>query len=127
MNLALAVWQGRISPVFDVSRSLCVVRLNAAGAVESREEIALGAVAPPQRAALLAGLRIEVLICGAVSAPLAEMLMAAGIRTIPFVAGEAEAVLAAFRRGELPSPRYMQPGCRCGKRRCRRGRNCGRA
>jgi predicted Fe-Mo cluster-binding NifX family protein len=123
MNVAMAVWQERISPVFDVSRSLRVVRISPEGKEESREEIGIDLAYPSQRVTLLMDLQTEVLICGAVSAPLAEMIVAAGIQLIPFVAGEAEEVLGVFLRGELPSPAYTQPGC-CGRRRrCRGGRN----
>lgn len=124
MKIALAVWQERISPVFDASRSLRVVQLTAEGKEERREEISLDVAYPSQRVTILMNQRIEVLICGAVSAPLTEMIAAAKIKVISFVAGEAEAVLAAFLCGELPSEAYTQPGC-CGRRRrCRGGRNC---
>lgn len=123
MNVGLAVWQERISPVFDVSRALRVVRVGDDGAEASREDAILDAEHPVKRVTTLMDRNVNVLICGAVSAPLAEMIQAAGIRLIPFVAGETEAVLAAFLRGELPSPAYTQPGC-CGRRRrCRGGRN----
>jgi len=111
MKIALAVWQERISPVFDVSRSLLLVQLSQNDKEERREMISLDAAAPAQRVVRLTALEIETLICGAVSVPLAEMILASGIRLIPFVAGESREVLAAFLHGKLPSPTYTQPGC----------------
>jgi len=65
MKIALAVWQERISPVFDASRSLRVVQLTAEGKEERREEISLDVAYPSQRVTILMNQRIEVLICGA--------------------------------------------------------------
>jgi hypothetical protein len=50
-----------------------------------------------------------------VSQALAEMVVARGIRLIPFVAGETGEVAAAFAAGSLPSPAMAMPGC-CGRR-----------
>ena len=130
MKLALAVWNGRISPVFDASRHLDVLAIDN-GQVVSRHEYEIETSDPFARAKRLADLGVETLICGAVSRPLAEMIGARGIRVIPFVAGETEEVLAAFLAGKLPSPSMAMPGC-CGRRMrfrsgqtprgCRRGR-----
>lgn len=121
MKIALAVWQERISPVFDVSRSLLLVQLSQDAREERREMVGLEAVTPSQRVVRLTALGIETLICGAVSAPLAEMILASGIRLIPFVAGASNEVLAAFLHGKLPSPTYAQPGCNGRRQRCRGG------
>ena len=52
----------------------------------------------------------------------------AGIRVLPQVCGDLEAVISAFRKGTLRQPEFVMPGC-CGWRwkesrrrvRCRRG------
>jgi len=124
MKLALAVWNGRISPVFDVSREIEVLDVEN-GQVVSRQMHDIETDNPFAKAARLADLGVETLVCGAVSRPLAAVVASQGIRMIPFVAGETEEVLAAFLAGNLPAPGLTMPGC--GGRRARfHGGQCGR-
>lgn len=124
MKLALAVWNGRVSPVFDAAGHLLVLEAEGDRIVRRREED-LAADEPHHKAARLAELGVETLICGAVSRPLAEMIAARGVRLIPFVAGGTDEVVAAFLAGALPAPDLTMPGC-CGRRmRFRGGRGGG--
>ena len=112
MRIAIPTWQRRVSPVFDSARHLLVVEVD--GAAEAgRSEEPLPEVFPPQRAARLKELGIDVLICGAISRPLAGMIAASGIVLVPFISGEADQVLAAYLHEELPRPEFMMPGCWC--------------
>ena len=125
MKVALPVWDGRISPVFDTARKLLLV--DVAEAKEAgRSEEDLGVMPPPQRAAKLVALGVHVLVCGAISRPLASMVAAYGIQVIPFVSGEAEDVLSAYVCGRLRDPglppQFLMPGCRGRHRRFRGGR-----
>ncbi|MBM4043828.1 MAG: dinitrogenase iron-molybdenum cofactor biosynthesis protein [Planctomycetes bacterium] len=115
MRVALAVWNGRVSPVFDVARELMVVEVDG-GREVSRLRQEIDGAALPQRAARVAELGVDVLVCGAISRPLAAMLAAEGIAVVPFVRGQVEEVLAAYLAGRLPDPRFLMPGC-CGRRR----------
>jgi predicted Fe-Mo cluster-binding NifX family protein len=90
-----------------------------------REEVALEPLRLPLRAARIAELHLDLLVCGAVSRPLAEMLAAAGVRLEPWISGEVEDVLGALTAGQLDRPRYRMPGC-CGGRGQGRGRGRGR-
>lgn len=114
MKLALAIWNGRISPVFDASRRLLVLDVKD-GKVASRHEQELGTDEPTGKVVRLGELGVEILVCGAISRPLAEMIAGRGIRLIPFVAGDTEEAVAAFLAGNLPSPDLAMPGC-CGRR-----------
>jgi len=87
-----------------------------AGKITGRQEHDLAAYAAAAKVAKLAELGVDVLICGAVSRPLAGMIAARGIKLIPFVAGASEQVAAAFLEGTLPAPNFAMPGC-CGRRR----------
>jgi len=122
MNVAIPHWQGRVSPVLDVAGSILLVGIDAGG-VRSRQDVALLDEDPQTRAAFLAGIGTNVLICGAVSWPLEMALAAAGIEVIPQTCGDVEAVLAAFLKGSLARGGFLMPGC-CGRRRfrARRGR-----
>ncbi len=110
MRIALAVWNGRISPVFDSSQRLLIVEVEGGSVVGEREEPILHRF-PPGRVGELRQLQIQTLICGAISRPLANLTAAAGIRLIPFVAGEINAVRDAFLAGRLPGPGFWMPGC----------------
>jgi len=114
MNLALAVWGGRISPVFDVSRRLSVLKIEN-NQVVSQNEHTIDTDAPFQKTDQLTELGIETLICGAISYPLAEMIKAKGIKLVPFIAGEVDAVLMSFLAGNLSITNMSMPGC-CGQR-----------
>jgi len=124
MKIAIPVWNGLVSSVFDFAHQLLVVDVE--GRTErGRSEISLGQESMPQRIAKLVDSSVDVLICGAISRPLASMLMASNIEVIPFVSGPVDEVLNAYFDGRLSEPRFLQPGCWPGarKRFCRgRGR-----
>jgi predicted Fe-Mo cluster-binding NifX family protein len=125
MRVGIPIWQERISPVFDTARRLLLVDL-LGGREQTRSEVLLGDEAWPERARHLREHGVEVLLCGAVSRPLCELLQAQGIRVVSFLRGEPEAVLAAYRSGRLTVTRFRMPGCRgrCVRRHGRqRGRN----
>lgn len=125
MRLALATWNGRVSPVFDVARRVLVVDVRAGRVVARSEETLPGADTRVQ-ADCLRDLGVRVLICGAVSQPMAALLTANGVGIIPFTAGPVEKVLSAWLAGGLPAPAWSMPGC-CGRmRRCHGGRSGGR-
>lgn len=121
MNVAMATWNGRISPVLDVARQLLLVEV-AEGRAGARREEPLPGTDPLAQAERLAALGPQVLICGAISQGMAAMLTGKGIEVIPFTAGPVEEVLDAWLAGRLPAPAWRMPGC-CGRmRRCHGGR-----
>jgi predicted Fe-Mo cluster-binding NifX family protein len=121
--VAMPVLNARVSPVFDWSGRLMVVRLDD-GREVGRDELSLAGETPAGRVERLGALGVETLLCGAISEPLESLVRAKGIAVISWVCGDAEEVLAAFGRGALPSDRFAMPGC-CGqRRRFRRGRAC---
>jgi predicted Fe-Mo cluster-binding NifX family protein len=67
---------------------------------------------PTQRARRLTELEVNVLICGAISRPLAEMVSASGVVVIPWVSGPVEGVLRAYLTKRLSDSRWRMPGCR---------------
>lgn len=125
MRVALATWNGRISPVFDVARQILMLDI-ADGRITGRHEETLPGTDPQAQAARLKELAPQTLICGAISQQMGAMLAAAGVRVLPFTAGSVEEVLAAWLTGSLPNPDLLMPGC-CGRMRQRqRGGNEGR-
>lgn len=123
MKLAIPVWNGRVSPVFDSARRLLLFEVFN-GRVVERGETLLPEEHAPGRVERLRQLGICTLVCGAVSRPLADMIAAAGIELVPFVAGDVDEVARAYLSNELPGPAFFMPGC-CGARRRGRGRGFG--
>ena len=109
-RIAIPVCNDRISPVFDVARSLLLV--------EDGRRVAsaqLKALFPPERAGELAALGVELLICGAISRFQEMALRGRGVEVMPWLAGDVEEVLDAYRAGRLNDARFVMPGC------CERG------
>ena len=123
MKVALATWNGRVSPVFDVARQVLLLDVKE-GRVVARHEEVLPGTEPQAQADRLAVLAPQILICGAISKAMASLLASVNITVIPFTAGDVEKVLAAWLAGNLPDPALSMPGC-CGRqRRNRGGRRC---
>lgn len=128
MIVAIPVWQGRVSPVFDVAGQLLVIEMDDARELRRRREV-LPDEPPEGRAGRLAGLGVQTLVCGAISRPLEALLGASRVEVVPRVCGDVEEVLQAFTAGGLEDDRFAMPGC-CGQNRglwrrrgrCRRGR-----
>ena len=121
MRIALPIWNGRISPVFDAAKRVMIVELED-GLEKSREEVVLNEVFPLARAKKLAKTGAQVLICGAVSRSLALFVTGMNIQVIPWISGDAERVLSAFAGGKLFESRFRMPGCRRGRYRKRNRR-----
>jgi predicted Fe-Mo cluster-binding NifX family protein len=116
MKVAIAVWEDRVSSVLDFSQQLSVVELRD-GSETSRVQVALSEQNALARLARVRDLGIDVLICGAVSQPLACAFMASGIQLLPYVTGKVNDVLKAYQAGELGLPQFMLPGWWPGARR----------
>jgi len=123
MKLAIAHWQGRVSPVFDVARNLLIVNIDAEQALQ-RGSVALASKDPLDLARWVSGLDIDVLICGTISRPVEMVLLGAGVDVVPCICGDVEEVLAAFLDGRLQEgDAFLLPGCRGRRRACRGGRD----
>lgn len=130
MRVALAVWDGRISPVFDVATRLRLLDVEDGLLLRSRE-VPLVASDPASRAGELARLGVDRLVCGAISVPFDAALAMHDIDVVSFVSGNAEDAARACVTGRLRRERFSMPGCGVGagrrfaiRRRHRGGRRC---
>ena len=121
MRIALAVWNGRISPVFDVSRQLLIVEVED-GRTVNRIHVHFSNDNPFHKVRRLVDMEVEVLLCGATSQQLAAALDANNIRRVDFISGDIETVIDAFLKDALPNPELSMPGCQ-GRGAGRRRRN----
>ena len=122
MRVCIPTWGGRVSPVFDVAKRVLLVDAED-GTEVSREETGIPDAQPARRVGRLAELGVNMLICGAISAPLEAMLLSAGVHVVAHACGPVEEVLRAFLAGRLADGAFLMPGC-CGQR--RRARSCHR-
>lgn len=128
MNLAIPVWSGRVSPVFDAAGQLLVLALQA-GREVGRREVVLGQAEAPERVRIVVDLGVNVLICGAISRILEDMLTQRGVTVLSHVCGNVDEVVNCYLAGQMPQERFGMPGC-CQRRRRRaghRGGRCGRS
>lgn len=119
MKAALTVWDGRIAPVFDVSREALVLTIED-GAITSRSSENIETPMASLKLERLTGLGIQTLVCGAITEPLQHELSVRGVKVIGFVAGEIDEVVKCLLDGTLPTRALSMPGC-CGRQHRFRG------
>jgi predicted Fe-Mo cluster-binding NifX family protein len=124
MRVAIPLWQGRVSPVFDEASRILLVDI-CEKREEHRQEESLMVRNPFKRAQLLPRLGVDLLICGMISQTQQTALASAGIRIIPHICGGMEEVIAAILDGRIESGALRMPGCGGRKgRRSRMARSC---
>jgi len=116
MKIAVAVWKNRISPLLDSASMLLIAKIESGSIISRRYETFQSEVLS-SKAIRIHTMGVKVVICGAVSHFLANMIEAYGIRIIPFVAGDVNQVLDTYLKGNLPTPKFQMPGCRIRRRR----------
>jgi len=109
LRVAIPVWEGRVSPVLDVAANLLLVDLDAGHEV-SRNSERFDSCPLPLRARRFSELGVDIVICGAISQPLADMLSASGITVLPCIIGEVEDVLRSYLDDGVPDSRFFMPG-----------------
>lgn len=120
MKIAIPIYRDNVSSVFDFAHRLLLVDIENAKVV-NRSEVALENQSLPQRAGNLKNLGVDVLICGAISQALTNMVTASGIQVLPYVTGSIDDVLLAYLTGQLVQPQFTMPGCWGGARKGFRG------
>jgi predicted Fe-Mo cluster-binding NifX family protein len=110
MRIAIPLWQGRVSPVFDEASRILLVDISEKHE-QRRQEHSLAVRNSFERARLLPRLGVDVLICGMISQTQQTALASAGIRIIPHICGAMEEVIAALLDGRLEGGALLMPGC----------------
>jgi predicted Fe-Mo cluster-binding NifX family protein len=110
MRIAIPQWQGRVSPVFDVAVNLLLIDVENGQEIH-REERRFLETEPSARVAEFLSVKADILICGAISAPLQTRLAASDVQVTGFICGMVNEVLAAYLSGKLATPAFAMPGC----------------
>jgi predicted Fe-Mo cluster-binding NifX family protein len=110
MRIAIPVWRKSVSTVFDYTDRLIIIDFEA-GKIKDRSKIKFIESTIIKKTARLRELGVQVLVCGAISRPLENMITASGIKVIPFVRGAVDEVINAYFDDHLPDNRFVMPGC----------------
>ncbi len=110
MRVAVSVWGERVSPVLDTASRLRIADVEEQGRCEASFDVWLEEREFCRRCSRICGMRIDVMICGAVSRAMSTMLEASGIKVISGISGNYDEVFDAYSKGSLFSPRFMMPG-----------------
>lgn len=110
MKAAFSYMDNRIAPVFDTARNIFLVEAMSRKIVSERRE-EFDANLPFQKAIYFVELGVDLLVCGAISRPLYDVMGAYGVHIFPFVAGELRQVVVAWVNGSLRASRFAMPGC----------------
>jgi predicted Fe-Mo cluster-binding NifX family protein len=110
MVLAISHWQGRISPVFDVTQALLLIQFDG-GRINQRQSVRLNSTNPYLRAKQMSSMGIDTLVCGAISQGQENALSNEGIQVAAFTCGRVEEILEALAAGDdLNAYHFRMPG-----------------
>ena len=91
----IPIWSDRVSIAFDFAVRLLLVETENDKEM-SRSHIRLESQPLSQRMSQLKHFEVDVLVCGAISRMLAEMVKASGIEVLPYVTGSIDDILRAL-------------------------------
>ncbi len=113
-TLAITCWKGIVSPLYDASCRLMVVRADGGRSMVNVQDLTLF-----ERAEVCLKQSVSVVICGAISGVAHTLLSDRGIDVLPWIRGPVEDLIDAYRNGADLRAAYAMPGC--GRGRCARG------
>jgi predicted Fe-Mo cluster-binding NifX family protein len=110
MKIAIPIWEGKVSPVFDTASRLLILQVEDKNET-SRFETFLDESDLTRRCLRIQALGVDTLICGAISGQFHRMLTADNVEIIPWISGVAEDVLKAYLDGKIFHSKFLMPGC----------------
>lgn len=115
MKVLITVWNGRVSPVFDVAKEAVLLEVHN-GCITSEKNLAMICETNMERVEFVLDLRIDAVICGAVSRSVEMSLIEKGVTVHSFVSGEIREVICGFIENSLSGLKFAMPGCGQGRR-----------
>ncbi len=109
MKFALTTWKGKISPVLDTASRVVVIKTDNNSGV-NRSELDIYDFRLIRKCEKIISLKVDVLICGAVSNWLSSMLSSSGIDIICGITGNTEEIADAYLNGTLMEAEFFMPG-----------------
>jgi predicted Fe-Mo cluster-binding NifX family protein len=121
MRAAFSIWDNHIAPVFDTAEQIRFIDVKS-GKAGQWSQIVLPKDLPLQKILRLVEIKVDILLCGAISREMHRLMDLYGINVIPFVTGSLEEIFDAFISGNTDWSAFAMPGCMVpGKRRRSRG------
>ena len=117
MSTAIAAYGDRIASLFESSEKFIIIH-SSSDDIKNLPSINIGNNSPNELLRLLKQNDVKILICGAISGCVQDLLEAHNIEVIPWITGDIESVIQAFYSENLISSSFMMPGYR--KRGCNR-------
>lgn len=111
MKIALSIWKDCISTVFDTADQLLIFEPDGTNGYK-RTTVKLISTDVKERTNEMKEQQVDVLICGAISRPLENLLSSLGICVFAFVRGPVEDVWTAYQNNCLEQALFSLPGCR---------------
>jgi predicted Fe-Mo cluster-binding NifX family protein len=108
-RVAIPTFQNRVSPVIDSCTHVLIVDIDQSADVK-RENVYLGGMSLAERCRIFKAMGVGTVICGGISATFAQMLTSSDIGFVNGIAGDIDAVLAAFIKDQLDDPSFYMPG-----------------
>jgi len=120
MCLALAAYENRMASLLETANQLVVLDLPP---IDSKPKKIVAVIdhTLPYLMQLLHRNNVAILICGAINGCMFRAIESMGIKVIPWITGNTDDVLAAFKNNTLEQ--CVMPGCLKGHRRGKRGRH----
>lgn len=117
MKVLITVWNGRISPVFDVAKEGLLINVEN-GEVVSKSSVSIIYGTCMHKVDFIISEKIDVVICGAVSRRVEMELISKGVVVHSFISGYVDEVITGLIENRLYGLKFAMPGCGRGKR-CR--------
>lgn len=121
MRILITIWNGRISPVFDVAGKALIMEIEG-NKIVSEKTVDFPSDSFLNKIQYMSNEKISVLICGAISRQAELSVSSQGITVYSFISGEVRSVIKAFSENRLFENRFHMPGCGR-KHKCRRHGN----
>ena len=110
MCVALAAFENNIATVFDSSNKLILIKPPFYN-LDNAESIVIKNNTLNELFHLLKINNVKILICGAISGCTRRSLEAQQIQVIPWITGDIESVIEAFKSNKMFPPSFIMPGC----------------
>ncbi len=127
MKIAITSSGNKIATTFDFVDEIVLFDCNNKKIINEKRIVFMKQYIP-WRAKILKELKVDIIICGAISNWSKIMLHHHGIKIISGITGDMEIVIKEFLNGNTHLDRYRMPGCsvsRCNKKRSQRRRRVG--
>lgn len=121
MKVLITVWNGRVSPVFDVAKDGLLLDIES-GAVVSKNSVSIVYGNCMHKVDFILNEKIDVLVCGAVSRRIEVELIDKGVVVHSFISGDIDEVIEGLIHNRLSGSDFAMPGCARGRGNGRMGR-----